>query len=132
MAGAQQHHAPRSHRAWGGDPRSQQRELRAEDVGHDHGEMLRHWIWRDFANILLGTWLVASPVTLGYHDPMMVASDTASGVLIVIPGILTLSPRFDLARWGLCFSGIWLLFAALVFWAGDAGAYANDTSLARS
>jgi hypothetical protein len=38
-----------------------------------------------------------------------------------------LSPRFDLARWGLCFSGIWLLVAPLIFWTNDAGAYANDT-----
>jgi uncharacterized membrane protein len=89
--------------------------------------MLRRWIWRDFANILLGTWLIASPATLGYRDAAMIASDLATGILIVILGVLTLSPRFDLARWGICFSGIWLLFAPLVFWTRDAGAYANDT-----
>lgn len=89
--------------------------------------MLRRWIWRDFTNILLGIWLIASPVTLGYRDVSMVASDVATGVVVVVLGILTLSPRFDLARWGLCFSGIWLLIAPLVFWTRDAGAYANDT-----
>jgi uncharacterized membrane protein len=89
--------------------------------------MLRRWIWRDFANILLGTWLIASPATLGYRDSAMVANDLATGILIIILGVLTLSPRFDLARWGLCFSGIWLLFAPLIFWTRDAGAYANDT-----
>src|ERR687891_1385136 len=57
----------------------------------------------------------------------MIVSDLAAGTLIVILGSLTLSPRFDLARWGLCFSGIWLLFAPLIFWTSDAGAYANDT-----
>jgi hypothetical protein len=71
--------------------------------------MLRRWIWRDFANILLGTWLIAGPATLGYRDAAMVANDVATGILIVILGTLTLSPRFDLARWALCFSGIWLL-----------------------
>ena len=40
---------------------------------------------------------------------------------------MTLSPRFDLARWGLCFIGIWLMFAPLVFWVRDPAAYANDT-----
>ena len=89
--------------------------------------MLRRWIWRDFANILLGIWLIASPATLGYRDAAMVASDLAAGILIVILGALTLSPRFDLVRWGLCLSGIWLLFAPLVFWTRDAGAFANDT-----
>jgi hypothetical protein len=124
VARAHQHYAPRQQPA----PTDDQlpRATRA-DVGHDHAEMLRRWVWRDFANILLGTWLIASPTTLGYRDSAMVANDLATGILIVILGALTLSPRFDLARWGLCFSGIWLLFAPLIFWTRDAGAYANDT-----
>jgi uncharacterized membrane protein len=100
------------------------------DIGHDHAEMLRRWIWRDFTNITLGLWLVASPSTLGYRDTAMVWSDVGTGIVIVVLGLLTLSPRFDLARWGLCFAGIWLLFAPLVFWTRDAGAYANDTLVA--
>ncbi len=97
------------------------------DVGRDHAEMLRRWIWRDFANITIGVWLIASPVTLGYRDTATAWSDIATGAVIVVLGALTLWPRFDLARWGLCFSGIWLLFAPLVFWSRDPGAYANDT-----
>ncbi len=93
----------------------------------DHSAMLRQWIWRDFGNIVLGVWLLASPATLGYRDAAMIWSDVATGALIVILGILTLFPRFDLARWALCLAGIWLLFAPLVFWTRDAGAYANDT-----
>jgi hypothetical protein len=89
--------------------------------------MLRRWIWRDFANIVLGTWLIASPVTLGYRDSPMIWSDVATGAIVTILGVLTLFPRFDLARWGLCFIGIWLLFAPLIFWTRDASAYANDT-----
>jgi hypothetical protein len=89
--------------------------------------MLRRWIWRDFANILLGFWLIASPSILGYRDAAMIWSDVVAGTVIVLLGVLTLSPRFDLALWGLCFTGIWLLCAPLVFWTRDAGAYANDT-----
>jgi hypothetical protein len=88
--------------------------------------MLRRWMWRDFANIVLGFWLIASPFTLGYSDVPMIRSDVVTGAVIVALGILTLFPRFDLARWGICFAGIWLLFAPLVFWTRDAGAYAND------
>lgn len=95
--------------------------------GRSHVEMLRQWMWRDFANITLGTWLLASPATLGYRSPAMVWSDVSSGALIVVLGVLTLFPRFDLARWGLCFVGIWLLLAPLVFWTPDAAAYANGT-----
>jgi uncharacterized membrane protein len=89
--------------------------------------MLRRWIWRDFCNIALGFWLIASPFTLGYRDTTTGSSDIATGAVIVVLGTLTLSARFDLARWALCFAGIWLLFAPLVFWTPDAGAYANDT-----
>ena len=96
-------------------------------MGHDHAEMLRRWMWRDFANITLGLWLLASPATLGYRSVAMVWSDAISGALIVVLGVLTLFPRFDLARWGLCFVGLWLLIAPLVFWTPDPGAYANDT-----
>src|ERR687891_255497 len=57
----------------------------------------------------------------------MIVSDLAAGTLILGLGLVTLSPRFDLARWPLCVTGIWLLFAPLVFWTTDAGAYATDT-----
>lgn len=89
--------------------------------------MLRAWIWRDFVNITLGVWLIASPFTFGYAEKILAFSDVISGALIVVLGILTLSPRYDLARWGLCFAGLWLLVAPLVFWTRSAGAYANDT-----
>jgi uncharacterized membrane protein len=116
-------------RAAPGQPRPEQAQDRASpaDIGRDHAEMLRRWIWRDFTNITLGFWLIASPFTLAYRDLTMVWNDVASGSIIVTLGVLTLWPRFDLARWGLCVSGIWLLFAPLVFWATDAAAYANDT-----
>lgn len=89
--------------------------------------MLRRWIWRDFANITLGVWLVSSPVTLGYRSGAQVWSDVASGGVIVLLAILTLWPRFDIARWGIAFTGMWLLFAPLVFWTPSAAAFANDT-----
>lgn len=99
----------------------------SEHDHHDHSAMLRQWIWRDFVNVVLGCWLLSSPSTLGYDEPAMAASDLASGAVIVVLGLLSLFPRFDLVRWGLCFTGIWLLFAPLVFWSRDAGAFANDT-----
>lgn len=89
--------------------------------------MLRKWIWRDFANITLGCWLIASAVTFGQHSRAMVWSDLASGGIIAVCGVLTLFPRFDLARWIICAAGIWLLFAPLVFWTPDPAAYANDS-----
>ena len=105
---------------------------RGTHAGHsavvdDHAEMLRRWIWRDFANITLGFWLLTSPATLGYRSVPMTWSDGISGALIVVLGACTLSARFDLARWGICLVGLWLLMAPLIFWTPDPGAYANDT-----
>jgi hypothetical protein len=43
-------------------------------------------MWRDFANVSLGLWLIASPFTLGSRDPPMIWNDVASGIVIVTPG----------------------------------------------
>lgn len=99
--------------------------MESGSTAHGHAEMLRRWIWRDFANIILGVWLVSSPFTLGYTEPRMVWSDVTSGVVIALVASLTLFPRFDLGRWVLCLVGIWLLLAPLLFWTRDAAAYAN-------
>ena len=97
----------------------------------DHGEMVRaqqeRTLWTYFVNIALGLWLAVSPMTLGYGGAIGV-SDSASGVAIALLGVLALFPRFDFwGRWGICFVGIWLLFAPVVFWSDSAAAYANDT-----
>lgn len=89
--------------------------------------MLRQWIWRDFINITLGIWLVASTFTFPYLERALFWCDLITGMFIVILGVLTLFPRFDLARWGLCAAGIWLLFAPLMFWTRSAAVYTNDT-----
>ena len=89
--------------------------------------MLRQWIWRDFVNITLGIWLIASALTFRYPETTSFWSDIVGGAIIVSLGVLTLFPRFDLARWGLCAAGIWLLFAPLVFWTRSAAVYSNDT-----
>jgi hypothetical protein len=107
-------------------------------------------LWVHFASMLLGFWLIASPFMLGYLDsgnfgpgvervtaerqlapPEMRAqlimwSDIVSGCLIVLFASLSLSWRHRWAQWGTCFTGIWLLFAPLVFWAPDAISTNND------
>src|SRR5688500_13816037 len=93
----------------------------------NHDEMLRRWRWRDYANIILGVWLIAAPSAFGGGRDAWVWSDIISGGLIVALGIMTLSPRFELARWGICFVGIWMMFAPLVFWVRDPRVYASDT-----
>ncbi len=108
-------------------------------------------LWVHWMNILLGAWLLASPFAFGMFgqtefsdavmrvtadrglsDPavrnsMLATSDVISGMLIMLLGALSLSPRFSLAQWANAAVGCWLLFAPLVFWAPSAAAYANDT-----
>jgi uncharacterized membrane protein len=80
-----------------------------------------------FVNLLLGVWLATSPPTLGYSGSLAL-SDYASGALIVIFSVLSFVPRLNTyARWAVCFVGVRLMFAPLVFWTPSASAYLNDS-----
>jgi hypothetical protein len=94
---------------------------------HSHDEMIVAWRWRDYLNIVLGVWLLLSPMSFGYVSPAMMWNDIICGMLIVAFATAALAPRLDLMRWGVCAVGLWLLLAPLVFWAPQASAYANDT-----
>lgn len=96
--------------------------------GDDHGQaMYRDSLWASFVNLLLGIWLVTGPLTLGYGGNLAL-SDYASGTLIIALSVLAFVPRLNTyARWAVCFVGIWLLFAPLVFWTPSAAAYLNDS-----
>ncbi|HEY0844384.1 MAG TPA: vitamin K epoxide reductase family protein [Noviherbaspirillum sp.] len=107
-------------------------------------------LWVHFAVIALGVWLLASPWMLGYLEPgsfgpdvgrvtaerglappearaqAMMWSDIAAGCLLMVFGAMSLFWRHRWAQWGTCFTGIWLLFAPLVFWAPDAASTNND------
>ena len=105
----------------------------AEAGGHDSSAMVRDmrrsWLWTNWTVVLLGLWLLASPVSFGYRQVSMRWSDWASGGLLVVLGLWSLrpTPRADFfGRWGAAVVGTWLQAAPLVFWA-DAAAYANDT-----
>ena len=80
-----------------------------------------------FAVIILGAWLMTSPVSLGYEDQAQIWSDIISGALVIVFATVTLVRRSAWAPWANSLVGVWLLFAPLVFWAPTAVAYANDT-----
>jgi hypothetical protein len=54
-----------------------------DDSPPDHDAMVREmrapWLWTNATTILLGLWLISSPVTFGYHSTAMTWSDIASG-----------------------------------------------------
>lgn len=120
---------------------------------HKQGMRKMHFnmLWVHFLNILLGAWLLTSPFAFGSFDATgfsdavlrvtaergladpalrsqwLAWSDIASGLLIMLFGALSLSPRFSWAQWANTAVGTWLLFAPLLFWAPSAAVYANDT-----
>jgi hypothetical protein len=107
-------------------------------------------LWVHFAVITLGCWMIASPFVLGYLNPEMFGprvgeitagrnlpapelraqvimwSDIVSGCLMIVFGSISIFWRHRWAQWGTCFTGIWLLFAPLVFWAPDSASTNND------
>lgn len=132
----------------------------SESKNHDpsmneHMQMMvrqhRSMLWVHFLVVMLGFWLLTSPVTLDYlnmdvvdsgiarvtaerdlppveqRNVSMAWSDVISGILLIVFGTLSLSYRHRWAQWGNTFVGIWLLFAPLLFWSPSAAAYANNT-----
>ena len=119
----------------------------AQHMRHQHFGML----WVHWLNILLGAWLLASPFAFGSFSAgefsatvlrvtadrglaepalrslLLARSDVVCGVLIMLFGALSLSPRLAWAQWANAAVGCWLLFAPLVFWTPSAAVYANDT-----
>ncbi|WP_247389551.1 MULTISPECIES: hypothetical protein [unclassified Bradyrhizobium] len=120
--------------------------------GHmaDMAGMGQQMLWAHFLIITLGLWLLTSPLQFALFDPAAAGtvrdvtqerglwepslrnaltgwSDIGSGLLLMLLGVLSLSPRFSWAQWGTTLVGLWLLFAPLFFWTPSAAAFMNDT-----
>lgn len=120
--------------------------------GHmaDMAGMGQQMLWAHFLVITLGLWLLTSPLQFALFDPAAAGtvrdvtqerglwepalrnaltgwSDIVSGLLLMLFGTLSLSPRFSGAQWGTTLVGLWLLFAPLFFWTPSAAAFVNDT-----
>lgn len=83
-------------------------------------------IWTHLTIVILGVFLITSPFTFGYKSSQMMYSDIISGTLLIIFGFLSANPYRLWAPWGSCFTGIWLLFAPVMFWSPDASAFITD------
>lgn len=109
-------------------------------------------IWIPWTIVVIGVWLVMSPLMLGHlnealwtvpsggrgawfsdqtHDELraqlMTWSDVVSGVVLVACGWAMLRPNRPFVWWGACGVGAWLIFAPVVLWSPTAAAFANDT-----
>ncbi|WP_347158645.1 vitamin K epoxide reductase family protein [Pontibacter chitinilyticus] len=103
-------------------------------------------LWVYWMIILLGAWVLLSPLTFNYGvgvvqpsggrevwlslDMRILAmkwSDIISGALLIFFGWRGLTPNRPVSLWICCFIGIWLTIAPLLLWSPTAVAYLNDT-----
>lgn len=120
----------------------------------DHARSMRdmHFsmLWVHWLTMGLGLWLATAPFVFGvFQQTEFSASiqfvtedrglwpaalrnaltgwnDVICGVLIMIFAAFSLSPRNGWAQWANAVIGVWLLGAAIVFWAPSAALYSND------
>jgi len=116
----------------------------------DRMEMLKkhhkQTLWVFWVVVLLGVWMIASPLTFDYAKnavepsggrPVWLSltdriaamrwSDIISGILLVFFGWRSLKPNRPYSVWICCFIGLWISMAPLIFWAPTAVAYYNGT-----
>ncbi|MEX2592019.1 MAG: vitamin K epoxide reductase family protein, partial [Anditalea sp.] len=103
-------------------------------------------LWIYWTLVILGIWMVASPLTFDYGKNVvepgggrdvwlsmgeriaaMKWSDILSGLLLIFFGWRSLTPDRPYSVWICCFVGIWISMAPLIFWAPTAVAYLNGT-----
>lgn len=106
----------------------------------------RQTAWVYWLLVMLGLWVLVSPLTFsyatGFVEPSggretwltlsqritwMTRSDITAGLLLMVFGWRSLTPGRPISLWICCFVGIWLTFAPLLFWAPTAVAYLNGT-----
>ena len=103
-------------------------------------------LWIYWTIIMLGVWMVASPLTFDYAKNVvepsggrdvwlsmssrisaMKWSDIISGLLLIFFGWRSLTPNRPYSIWICCFIGIWISMAPLIFWSPTAVGYLNGT-----
>lgn len=137
----------------GGDTNSK------KDQGDNHMQMMKpdqkmqmlhmhhmQTLWVYWMLIILGIWVMVSPLTFSYAKgtvmpsggrevwlslseriTAMTWSDIISGALLVFFGWRSLTPNRPISMWICCFIGVWLTFAPIILWSPSAAAYLNDT-----
>lgn len=103
-------------------------------------------LWIYWSLIILGLWLISTPLTFSYDIEVvspsggrevwlslsqrisfMQWSDIISGFLLILLGFRSLKANHPVSLWIACFIGVWLSFAPIIFWAPTALSYYNDT-----
>ena len=120
--------------------------MSAEDRMKMLNDHHKQTLWVYWTVVLLGLWMIASPLTFDYGKNVvepsggrdvwlsladriaaMRWSDFISGILLIFFGWRSLKPNRPFSVWIICFIGIWISMAPFLFWAPTAVAYYNGT-----
>jgi hypothetical protein len=140
-AGRPGNHSPEAN-SKSNDEKAEKMMKRKESL-HSH---YKQTLWIYWTLIILGIWMIASPLTFDYFKnpavpsggrevwlPLntrisaMIGSDILSGLILIVFGWRALLPNRPYSLWICCFTGIWLSMAPLVFWSPSAIGYLNGT-----
>ncbi|GAB3168904.1 SPW repeat domain-containing protein [Telluribacter humicola] len=97
-----------------------------QEKQHIQEEHHRKIGWVFYCTLVLGLWLIASPPSFGYQEPLMIWSDIITGFLMVVLSYLALNPYRLWAQWSIVLLGVWLLIAPMIFWAKQEAGFHND------
>lgn len=144
--GHSDHAEPRDHLHGEQNHGAQQHDMGTEQRQHMLHMHHMQTLWIYWTIILLGVWMIVSPLTFDYgKNPVepsggrevwlsltdrvaaMKWSDIISGSLLIFFGWRSLTPDRPYSMWICCFIGIWISMAPLIFWAPTAIAYMNGT-----
>ena len=127
--------------------------MQGQSMEMSHGDKLemlkmhhQQTLWIYWTLVLLGFWMVLSPLTFDYEKAViepsggrqvwlslqariqaMIWSDIVSGLALIFFGWRSLTVNRPISLWICCFIGIWLNTAPLLFWSPSAAAYLNGT-----
>ncbi|HEX2934784.1 MAG TPA: vitamin K epoxide reductase family protein [Bacteroidales bacterium] len=133
------------------DGESEQKNKESMEMTLEDREKMMHMhhvqtLWVYWMLILLGAWMIMAPLTFSYGKGIVMPSggrevwlslearimamhwsDIISGLMLVFFGWRALKPNRPVSVWIICFIGIWISMAPLLFWSPSAAAYLNDT-----
>ncbi|MBN1239697.1 MAG: NAD-dependent epimerase/dehydratase family protein [Gammaproteobacteria bacterium] len=88
---------------------------------------LRSSRWAHLANMALGTWLLTQPPLIGVENPMLAWTEVVLGAALIVFASLSLSWRWQWARWICAGIGALVMAAPFLLWTTNAAAYLSDT-----
>lgn len=145
------HHQPQNNDQKEGDEQDSHEDHDHHMMSKEQRQEMLHMhhmqtLWIYWLLIILGAWMVISPLTFSYAKStvmpsggrevwlsladritIMKWSDILSGLLLMFFGWRSLTPNRPISIWICCFIGIWLNLAPLLFWAPNAAIYINGT-----